>query len=354
MDVSDLNLYFNGMAVAIYFITCLVCGLQLRFDIFGVNRLSNVVISKSVGLALLVMSLGSLCYILSTVSDSMAFWEIIGNVVDLGMMIMICGVGHIICCDEKPSLRSQILVALPFAVIAVLYFLDKPFSKYLPDVSMLVVVSQFVYYWFLTSRREKMLDNLYSDPDSHSLSWIKGIIAFLIGWWVVRIIFSLPPLCDWYCVAMYCYMTVFVLFSYSKILNYREPVAPETIKEIASMDLHPEELHQEASSSLRNELINLLEVEKVYLNPGLTVEDVVKRLGANPKYFSAMLHNEMNVTFCQLVNDYRVERAKELLTNTEDKVSSVAFMSGFNSIQSFYRVFAKSTGMKPIEWRNKK
>jgi len=61
----------------------------------------------------------------------------------------------------------------------------------------------------------------------------------------------------------------------------------------------------------------------------------------------------MHISFVQFVNGYRVERAKYLLEHTDTKVEYIGVSCGFNSRQSFHRVFVKTTGKTPAEWREK-
>lgn len=49
----------------------------------------------------------------------------------------------------------------------------------------------------------------------------------------------------------------------------------------------------------------------------------------------------------------RIIKAKELLLNTEDKISSVALQCGFDSLPHFYRTFKEAVGATPTDFRNK-
>ena len=46
-----------------------------------------------------------------------------------------------------------------------------------------------------------------------------------------------------------------------------------------------------------------------------------------------------------------VERAKRLLTETNDPVTNIVFASGFNSRQVFSNIFRRETGMTPSQYR---
>ena len=97
----------------------------------------------------------------------------------------------------------------------------------------------------------------------------------------------------------------------------------------------------------------LLEKEHLYLNPNLKLADVAEALGINRNAISACV-NAQGSTFNQLVNDYRLQHAKELLRSDSDmKMATVGLESGFANERSFFRVFKDATGMTPKEWAAK-
>ena len=51
------------------------------------------------------------------------------------------------------------------------------------------------------------------------------------------------------------------------------------------------------------------------------------------------------------VTEYNPERAKELLLNSSDSVTEIAFSSGYNDIYYFNRVFRKAVNCSPMEFR---
>ena len=51
------------------------------------------------------------------------------------------------------------------------------------------------------------------------------------------------------------------------------------------------------------------------------------------------------------LNNYRIDRAKDLLVNSQILIKDIGFKTGFNTIQNFNRVFKKATSMTPNEYR---
>ena len=63
------------------------------------------------------------------------------------------------------------------------------------------------------------------------------------------------------------------------------------------------------------------------------------------------------MNFSDYVNSYRIDFAKELLSNFDDKketIENVAFDAGFNSKASFYRAFKRHTSTTPKDFISNK
>jgi len=97
-------------------------------------------------------------------------------------------------------------------------------------------------------------------------------------------------------------------------------------------------------------ITQMMETERLYLNPELKLADVAHALGVHRNMVSACI-NAQGSTFSQLVNDYRVQYAKALLSQTSDKkMSAIGLESGFANERTFFRVFKDATGQTPKEW----
>ena len=54
----------------------------------------------------------------------------------------------------------------------------------------------------------------------------------------------------------------------------------------------------------------------------------------------------------EYIEDCRLKKAKQLLSNAELKVRDVSLLVGYEAAHSFTRFFKKSTGMTPQEYRD--
>ncbi len=100
---------------------------------------------------------------------------------------------------------------------------------------------------------------------------------------------------------------------------------------------------------------DLCENQKIFLNPELTQEEVIKMLGTNKKYFYEAISSNTSENFKSLINRYRVNEAKRQIKmniwqNSGLKMDDVMVASGFNAPSSFYRVFKSVTGLTPAEY----
>ncbi len=104
---------------------------------------------------------------------------------------------------------------------------------------------------------------------------------------------------------------------------------------------------------IKNEMLALMEEEKIYLNPGLCIDYMIKRLGANRTYLSLIFREDFGKSFIEFVNFYRIEEAKRLISQKSNyaSLSQIAEIVGFKSISSFNTFFKRFTGQTPTEYR---
>lgn len=91
-----------------------------------------------------------------------------------------------------------------------------------------------------------------------------------------------------------------------------------------------------------------------YSDSGLSLNLVSEHTGISPAYLSKLFNEHLHKGFNSYVGWVRVEKAKEALRSTDLSVASVGFNTGFNSTQSFIRVFKRYTGMTPGQFRERK
>lgn len=85
---------------------------------------------------------------------------------------------------------------------------------------------------------------------------------------------------------------------------------------------------------------------------GASLQEASQYVGLNPSYLSTLLKKYTGKSYTELLTDYRVEQAKQLLLMTNDKVYTVGQKVGYEDKYYFNRVFKRITGMSPGEFKN--
>ena len=75
-------------------------------------------------------------------------------------------------------------------------------------------------------------------------------------------------------------------------------------------------------------------------------------LNVSQAYLSSQFKQYFNVTMISYVNNLRVEKAAELLSNTDTPVQDIATLCGFSNGDALTRVFKKKYGVTPTDFRN--
>ena len=128
-----------------------------------------------------------------------------------------------------------------------------------------------------------------------------------------------------------------------------EPIS-ETIEYVKDTNLE----QYNNQDNLGQRLATYFEEAKPYLNPNLKIDDLCIVLITNRNYLSKAISNKFGMNFLNLINTYRIARAKELLLDKKYEhysIQGVAEMSGFKSSSSFYTFFKQIVGVTPSDFR---
>jgi AraC-like DNA-binding protein len=102
-------------------------------------------------------------------------------------------------------------------------------------------------------------------------------------------------------------------------------------------------------------LTHLVEVERVHLDPEMTLERFVTLTGASERIVRRAIHHRFGHDhFRTFLNAHRVEEARRRLADPShvgEKMIALAADSGFASLASFNRVFREFEGRTPGEYR---
>lgn len=91
-------------------------------------------------------------------------------------------------------------------------------------------------------------------------------------------------------------------------------------------------------------------IKEHYQHP-ITVRELADACHFNEYYFMRFFKQYMNMTCVEYLNQYRMEIAAGKLSGSGESITEIALDAGFNNISYFNRVFKKSFGMTPKEYR---
>ena len=87
-----------------------------------------------------------------------------------------------------------------------------------------------------------------------------------------------------------------------------------------------------------------IRIVKEQYTKDITLDSIAHELKITPEYLSALFSKETGKNFSLYVRDFRIEKAKSLLTTTNLKTYEIAAHVGYNDVKYFCNVFKKVTG----------
>jgi AraC-like DNA-binding protein len=101
---------------------------------------------------------------------------------------------------------------------------------------------------------------------------------------------------------------------------------------------------------LYHKIIELFEVNKIYLNENISISWLSEELNTNTSYLSSVINNRFEMSFKTLLNKYRINEARKLLVSKNYScysIEGIANEVGYHSRSTFYQVFRQLTGVTP-------
>ncbi len=95
---------------------------------------------------------------------------------------------------------------------------------------------------------------------------------------------------------------------------------------------------------------NVIEYIENHFNEAISSKNAAEALGYNQSYFCRTFKKTFQMSFCDYLNLYRINKAKEFLKT--ETVSSASIMSGYSNFSYFTVMFKKITGITPLKFKN--
>ena len=112
-------------------------------------------------------------------------------------------------------------------------------------------------------------------------------------------------------------------------------------------------LSEAEARTIASRLIELMEVDRIYLDSELTVEKLAAIMHIPRKQLSQVLNEQFKQNFNSFINTYRIIEAQKLILDPryrKNKLLVVALDAGFNSKSVFNQAFKKHAGCTPSQF----
>jgi AraC-like DNA-binding protein len=150
----------------------------------------------------------------------------------------------------------------------------------------------------------------------------------------------------------YCCVTVVLVAIY--ILSNRYPEYLLIIRlEAERVRYARSQIEKLDAGMVVEKLHEIMTVRKAYRDEHISLKGLASELSVTTHQLSEIINTRLNTSFYAMVNDYRIEEAKQLLVrHPERAILAIAFDVGFNSASAFYNAFRKIAGVTPTRYRD--
>lgn len=85
----------------------------------------------------------------------------------------------------------------------------------------------------------------------------------------------------------------------------------------------------------------------------ISLEKLTNQFHYQRDYYSRLIQKNTGMTYAEYVRTLRLDKAKNLLSNTDCSINEIMEYLGYQSHSYFYKIFHENTGMTPSEYRKK-
>ncbi|TDS53975.1 AraC-like DNA-binding protein [Myroides indicus] len=230
---------------------------------------------------------------------------------------------------------------------------------------LLGIVYTVKSFLIITSHQQNIL-KFSAESTEINLIWLKKIILGILVISFVSLVYNIFWNENKLNIFINSIFLLIVFYTGYHALKQKEiyPSSQTERSELLNLDTSADEEEREKRKlitdsdlrELKNKLTTLMDLQKPYLNSELNLITLSTMINLTPHHLSYVINQGFNENFFQFINKYRVEKAKQLLTDKDNlhlSILGIAFEAGFNSKTAFNTTFKKITGFTPTEFRKK-
>lgn len=113
------------------------------------------------------------------------------------------------------------------------------------------------------------------------------------------------------------------------------------------------EIIDRKKSSRYDEIINTVQgyIRSDYMDKNLSINSLAEMVSLSPGYLGRLFKRNTSVALVDYINNFRIQKAKELLAATSSPINEIIDQVGFTNSNYFYPLFKKLCGVTPKEYR---
>ncbi|MBN1499701.1 MAG: AraC family transcriptional regulator [Spirochaetes bacterium] len=222
-------------------------------------------------------------------------------------------------------------------------------------ITLVMNISYIVYILHRLNKYSMQLREYYSSIENKNLKWLQFVVfSFSLLWFSAVIQYGSFILSGrtWETINLTNPM-LFLITCYIVIRGWLSPEVFINTPQITSTQKH--KLSEDQKISYKKQLEEIMQKEKLYLEPELSITALAKKASIPERHLSKVLNESYGQNFYDYINSYRVkESIKYLLDHSEKRnILQILLDAGFNSKTAFNVAFKKNTGMNPSEFKRK-
>ncbi len=156
------------------------------------------------------------------------------------------------------------------------------------------------------------------------------------------------------------FLNVYNYFNDSKIIKGLDLYLEKVINsvnldqiqlELNNMIKHRQSKLEETDDSISPIILKLLRNIEENYSKDLNLKEISETYNINSIYLGQLFQKETGILFSDYLNNFRVNKAKNLLVETSLKAAEIGELVGYANKNYFYRKFKDIVGITPSEWR---